>query len=126
MTRITLEIPEELAEQLTSNRDRLPRLLSIALQMLPANVPFIMPDARQRNSAFDEMLDFLASGPTRDDIAAFKISSATQSRLEELLDKNREEGLTDAEAAELDVFQTVNHILILLKARARAVAAFPN
>ena len=65
MTTITLEIPEELAEQLTSNRDRLPRLLSIALQMLPANVPFVMPDARQRNPAFDEMLDFLAGGPTR-------------------------------------------------------------
>jgi len=39
-------------------------------------------------------------------------------RLEELLDKNREEGLTEEEEEELDVYEQVDHLMILLKARA--------
>ena len=42
-----------------------------------------------------------------------------QERLEELLDKNREEGLTAAEEEEMDAYRLVNHVMILLKARAR-------
>lgn len=64
------------------------------------------------------MLDFLANGPSPEQIVAFKISPNVQIRLEDLLDKNREDGLSDDEAAELDVFSQVNHIMILLKARA--------
>lgn len=68
---------------------------------------------------FDEMIDFLVSGPTPQQIIEHKASPAVQSRLEELLDKNREEGLTEAEAAEMSTFRQVNHLMILLKARAR-------
>jgi hypothetical protein len=54
---------------------------------------------------------------------AFKLSPAAHTRLEALLDKNREEGLSDAEEeVELDVYEQVNHLL-LLKARARLTTA---
>jgi hypothetical protein len=49
----------------------------------------------------NEMLDFLAGGPTPEQIIAFKLSPATQARLEELLDKNREAELANEETAEL-------------------------
>src|SRR6185295_12099961 len=48
---------------------------------------------------FDEMIGFLASGPTREQIVAYKISDAAQTRLRELLDKNREDGLSEDESA---------------------------
>ena len=78
-----------------------------------------MPDFQIANRAVEEMIGFLASGPTPAQIIAFKVSATAQARLDELLDKNREEGLSDTETAELDVFAQVNHVLLLIKARAR-------
>jgi hypothetical protein len=73
--------------------------------------------------AYQEMLDFLGDGPDPRRIVAFKISAAAQERLELLLEKNREDGLNDAEAAELDVYELVHHSIIRLKARARMALA---
>ena len=127
MTTITLELPDELAARLVALRDRLPQLLSIALELSPSSdVPLTLPALTPAHPAFEEMLDFLASGPSPEKIVAFKVSPAAQARLEELLEKNRLEGLTDEEAAELDVYSQVNHILILLKARARLALSSPN
>ena len=66
------------------------------------------------------MMDFLVSRPTPEQIIAFKVSPAAQARLESLLDKNREDELTDDELAELDTYEQINHLLILLKAHARS------
>ena len=127
MTTITLELPDELAARLVALRDRLPQLLSIALELSPSSdAPLALPALTPAHPAFEEMLDFLASGPSPEKIVAFKVSPAAQARLEELLEKNRLEGLTDDEAAELDVYSQVNHILILLKARARLALSSPN
>ncbi len=75
---------------------------------------------------FNEMIEFLAGGPTPQQIVAFKVSPATQARLDDLLDKNREDGLSEDEAAELDAYGQVNFVLLLLKARARPMLSSPN
>jgi len=126
MSTITLEVPEELAARLAPLRDQLPRLLSMALDLFPAELPLAASTPEAVHPAFREMIDFLASGPAPEQIVAFKISPSVQARLEELLDKNREDGLTDDEAAELDVYEQVNHVLLLLKARARPMFSSPN
>ncbi len=46
-------------------------------------------------------------------------SQIVASRLADLLDKNREEGLTPGESTELDVYELVQHSMIRLKTRAR-------
>ena len=125
MSTITLEVSDELAARLMPLRDQLPRLLAMALDLLPAGLPLAASAAEAAHPAFREMIDFLASGPTPEQIVGFKISPAVQARLEELLDKNREDGLTDDQAAELDVYEQVNHVLVLLKARARPRVASP-
>ncbi|MBI3763479.1 MAG: hypothetical protein HY260_16660 [Chloroflexi bacterium] len=126
MTTITLEVPDELATRLAPMRDRIPDLLSIALDLFPAEMPLTLPAANKIHPAFDEMIDFLASGPTPKQIVAFKVSPAAQVRLEELLDKNREGGLAEEETAELDVYEQINFVLLLLKARARPLLSSPN
>jgi hypothetical protein len=125
MTTITLQVPDELAARLAPLRDRLPQLLSIALELFP-DLPLNALELAADNPAFAEMIDFLASGPTPAQIAAFKVSPSVQARLEELLDKNREEGLTDPETAELEAYAQVNHLLLLLKARARTALSSPT
>jgi hypothetical protein len=108
MATITLELPDGLAAKIDELRDRLPELLSEVLMLsAPHNGTKAVPSLRYR--AFEEMLDFLATGPTTEQIIAHKVSDHTQDRLRELLDKNREEGLTEAENAELDAFEFVSH-----------------
>jgi hypothetical protein len=126
MTTITLEVPDELAAQLASRREQLPKLLSLALELVATEPPLAAPASPVSHLVFEEMLDFLASGPTPEQITAFKISPSAQERLEELLDKNREQGLTGKEAAELDVYEQVNHVFLLLKARARLALSSAN
>lgn len=68
---------------------------------------------------FNEVLDFLASAPTPDQIIAFTPSEALQVRARYLLDANRGGTLTAEERTELDEFARMNHFVSMLKIRAR-------
>ena len=72
-------------------------------------------------SALDEVLTFLVSSPTPQQIIEFHASPAAQERLRYLLDVNREGTLTAEELAELDEASWINHFVILLKAKASKV-----
>jgi hypothetical protein len=121
MTTITVEVPDHLATKIDAMRDRLPDLLSEALMLSESdNGTKAVPSMRYR--VFEEMIDFLAAGPTTEQIIAHKVAEHTQDRLRELLDKNREEGLTEAENAELDAFEFVDDLMSLIKVRARCIA----
>ena len=119
---ITLEVPADLADRLAALQGRLPDLLRLAVEL--ESKP---PTGAKRADipAFREMIDFLAGGPTFEQILGFKVSPSTQERLEDLLDKNREGRLTADESAELDVCEEVQRVMLLLKARARSALATP-
>lgn len=126
MTTITLEIPDDLAAQFKLE----PKALTALLQEA------VTAKQRKQNGhtktkaikpLYLELIDFLSSSPSLEQIIQFKISDTAQQRLEELLDKNREEQLTNAEQTELDQYLQYRHVLILLKASARrAIAARPK
>jgi hypothetical protein len=71
------------------------------------------------NTLFDEITDFLASGPSPTQLVAFKPSAALDQRLHTLLDQKSRDGLGPKEQAELDEFLRMNHFLnmVVLKAR---------
>ncbi len=121
MTTITLEVPDELAARLDQLRDHLPALLFEVLNSETGKNALRCLDGGPSDEIFDEMIDFLATGPTAQQIIAHKASEAMQTRLRELLDKNREEGLNESESAELDGFESVEDLMGLLKAKARCV-----
>ncbi len=75
--------------------------------------------AREQNTLFDEILDFLASSPTPERIIAFHPSETLQERARVLLDKQQSESLSAEESAELDDFARMNHFMSMLKIRAR-------
>ena len=66
----------------------------------------------------DEVLSFLLSAPTPEDVIAFHASETAQMRLRYLLDANRNGTLSDMERAELDEASQIDHLMILLKAKA--------
>ena len=79
--------------------------------------------AQTPTSVYAEVLNFLIKRPTPKEIVAFKVSPPTQERLQTLLEKNREETLTVQETGELNVYEQLEHLMILLKAY--AIKAIP-
>jgi hypothetical protein len=123
MATITLELPDELATQL--NPAQLPALLREAIEARKAKATPATNGAEtgqpHNQPLQQEVTDFLAASPTLEQLIAFKLSDAAQSRLEDLLDQNREASLTADEQAELDQYLQYRHLLIVLKAGARRV-----
>jgi len=72
-------------------------------------------------SITEEVLNFLVSTPTPDQIVAFRASDAAQERLRTLLDKNRDGALTQEERVELDEMSRVDHFFSLIKIKAMKV-----
>lgn len=70
----------------------------------------------------EEVLTFLLSTPSPQDIISFQASATSQERLRYLLDANRESTLNEEERAELDEASQMNHFIILLKAKAHQEA----
>ena len=105
MPTITLEVPEELSDQLAAVHDRLPELLALSLQQPPLAAHI-----------YRYILDFLASNPTPDQITAFGPAPEMQERFEVLLARSRDGALTPAERAELDEYERIEHLVILIKA----------
>ena len=67
---------------------------------------------------FDELADLLASMDP-DKVLAFRTSEKAQLRLDELLEKNKnQEGLSASEQSEMEQFMLLEHIVSLAKARA--------
>ncbi len=74
-------------------------------------------------SIYDEIAEFMA-GMNPEKVIAFKPSADNQMRLDFLLDKQKNSGLTAAEKSELEHFLIVNRIVGLAKVRAfRMLAA---
>ena len=71
----------------------------------------------------EEIADLFASGPSRDDLLAFRPSSAVQQRATELLDRQADGEATSDDQRELDQFAQAELLMRLVKARLRTPAA---
>ena len=67
----------------------------------------------------EEVLQFLLTTPTPQQIIDFRASESAQKRLQYLLEANRKATISSEEADELEELSRVNHFFTLLKARAR-------
>ncbi|MDC0831790.1 hypothetical protein POG22_02035 [Geitlerinema sp. CS-897] len=91
-------------KKITEVGDRLPELIALSLQKppIPARV-------------YRYILDFLASQPTPEEIAAFRPTLEMQERLKILLECERSGEMTATEKQELDEYERIEHLVILLK-----------
>ncbi len=72
-----------------------------------------------QGTALEEVLEFLVSSPTPQQIVAFRPSIATQEHIRHLLDANQKRKLTTDEESELEEFDQIEHLMRMLKAKAR-------
>jgi hypothetical protein len=68
---------------------------------------------------FEEVIDFLSSAPSLEQITTYQPSERIQQRASELLDRQRSAALTADEQHELDELGRLNHFMSMLKIRAR-------
>lgn len=125
MVELTIQVSHDVAQRLESIHGYLPELLAHIAETLPTSPPATLPllDASGLADippAYTEIINFLTTGPTHQEIIAFKVSTKAQARIRTLLDQNREGTLTDIEQAELDLYEQIEHVMIMLKARAHA------
>ena len=71
--------------------------------------------------AYFEIIDFIAAGTTPEAVAHFRPSPEAQQRVSALIEREKENGLSPEEKAELDHFMELEHILRMAKARARQI-----
>lgn len=66
------------------------------------------------------MVEKLAAAANGDSVAGFKVSDAAQSRMEDLLEKNREGELTPKERLEWEEFERLEYLVRAAKTAALA------
>jgi hypothetical protein len=110
--QISLNVSDDLAQQLQNQTEaQLSQILELGLRKLN----------HQSQLKFDgatEILEFLASLPTPEEIIALRPSITLQTRISDLLEKNRAEGLNSEEEQEWEQYEYLEHLVRLAKAKA--------
>ncbi|MFM2217441.1 MAG: hypothetical protein RL240_1759 [Planctomycetota bacterium] len=71
----------------------------------------------EQGTVYDTLVDLLVQGGNRQEILKFRLDSEAESRLNQLLEKNRNGGISLEEISELETFEQFEHVVRLLKAR---------
>jgi hypothetical protein len=108
---MTFDVPTELAVRLYPFARELPQLLELGLH------EFTQPK-QQGFNGINDILEFLASVPTPDEIIALRPSEVLQTQANELLEKQRHGTLSTAEQQQWQQYEYVEHLVRTAKANA--------
>lgn len=76
-------------------------------------------ETKSNGAAYSEMVEFLKSSPTRQQIIDFSVSTTTRQRVRYLMGVSCSGTISQEERTELSEFQRVENFLYQLKIRAR-------
>jgi hypothetical protein len=102
----TVTLPDELAKRVEPFGRWLPTIIEISLLKLKT------PAAETAS----EVIEFLATSPSAQDVHAYHVSPRAYARIERLLELNRAGLLGEADAAELDELLKIEQLMTSLKA----------
>lgn len=109
--QITVEVSQELGQQLQQFQDRLPEVVERGLLELLSEQSGNFVDER-------EIIALLASQPTPEQILAIRPSPEFQTRVSDLLAQSKAGNLSAKGSAELERYLTIEHLVRLAKAHA--------
>lgn len=109
--QITFDLSEELISRLNQIEDKLPQVIELGLRELNAN-------PQNGFNGVAEVLEFLATLPTPEEIVALRPSQELQIQISDLLEKHRNQGLTDTETRIWEQYQYLEHLIRKAKAKA--------
>ena len=109
MLKVTVQIPDRLAQRVRPMSPWISTVLELSLAGLKTR-------AMQTAS---EIITFLSTGPSPNEVATCTVSENAQQRLRRLLALNQAGLLSLEEQAELDEIEQIEHIMTMLKAQAQ-------
>ena len=109
--KLDLQLPDELARRIEHAKDQLPRILELGLREIEAN-------PGTGFSGLGEVLETLAGLPTPEEVLALQPSPELRARLQTLVERSHETGLSPEEQAEWDRYQYLEHLVRMAKAKA--------
>jgi len=74
----------------------------------------------------DVVTDFLGSAPSLNEISGYRLPPELQERAHTLLEKNRAASVSDDERSEMEEFRQIDHLLTLVKAKAKLKPKAPS
>ena len=107
MVEMTMQLPDDLAEKLRPLNGYLPTVLQLTLTGFRTLA----------TETATEIVEFLATEPSAQQVLEYHVPERSQSRLQRLLTLNSAGLLGEAEQLELDELEKIEHILIMLKAQ---------
>lgn len=113
---ITLDVPQDLGMRLHPFKQELPRLLELGLKELG-----LYQLKKPTNSQFhnlNDILEFLAKLPSANEILALRPSEFLQNEMNELLEKQRAQGLTQEEQQQWQQYEYIEHLVRIAKGNA--------
>ena len=111
MQQITVDIPDDIAVRLATHPNDLPTILALGLQAVQAS-------PSDGLSGLTEVLEFLATLPSPQEILTLRLSPPLQAELDALLEKNRTTGLNAVEKSLWKHYEYIEHLVRVAKARA--------
>lgn len=111
MIEITIQVPDDLGQQLQHFEGRLPEVLERGLHELLAESVGQFRDE-------SDIMELLISQPTPEQVLAIRPSPELQARVSELLYRNKREQLSNQEEIELERYLMLEHLVRLAKAHA--------
>jgi hypothetical protein len=108
---ITLDIPDELGDKLRHLEAQLPQILELGLREFNITA---MPGFEN----VSDVVEILAALPSPEEILNLHPSEKLQARIDMLLEKNRNEGLSPAEEQEWSQYEYLEHLVRIAKAKA--------
>jgi hypothetical protein len=109
--QITFDLSEELISRLNSIEDKFPQVIELGLRELNTS-------PQNGFNGVAEVLEFLATLPTPEEIIALRPSQELQTQISDLLEKHRNQGLTDIETRIWEQYQYLEHLIRKAKAKA--------
>jgi len=108
---ITLTVPEDLGQRLRAVEGHLPQILELGIRAWRAR-------GERGFAGLADVLETLASLPSAQEVLALRPSESLQQRIDQLLEKNQQVGLSPEEKGEWEQYRYVEHLVRLAKARA--------
>lgn len=110
MTTITIDVPDHVAHMIHDIGEQLPLVIEMGMSRL----------APVSTQAYMEALTLFAQNPSHELLAAFRFSPTVEDRINDLVERNEDGLLSQAEQVELERLSYLEGQLQLVKAKALA------
>ena len=108
MQQVMVGVPDDLAERMKPFESVMPDIIETGIAFWPGRTETVYGE-------LNDIMKTLGNQPTAEEIMSLRASPKFEERINELLEKNRQSGLTVEEQKEWEHFEYVEHLVRMVK-----------